>query len=375
MAVRKDYYHILGVPRDASEEDIRKAFRRLAMQHHPDVNKTQGAEEKFKEINEAYQVLSDPEKRAYYDRYGTVDREGLAQDFEGFDFIRGFGDIFDAFFGTTPRRTQTPRRGADIHQSLTLTFEEAALGCEKEIDATRTELCDTCHGNGCAPGTSPIRCPTCQGTGQVRRATQSLFGQFTHIATCHRCQGEGKTIPTPCPDCGGTRHQQKARRLVVTIPPGVDDQSQIRISGEGDAGQYGGPPGNLYLSITIEPHPVFRREGYDLMVELPVNIAQAVLGDEVEVPSLNGSMKVKIPPGSQPDQTIRLKGKGIPHLRGSGRGDLVLVLTVLIPESLSGEQRDLFQRLAQTLEKPSLSVSNGHKRKGLFGKLKGSRPG
>ena len=371
MAQRTDYYQSLSVSPGATEEEIGRAFRKLAMQYHPDVNKSPGAEEKFKEINEAYQVLKDPQKRAQYDQYGFVPREGAARDFEGADFIRGFGDIFDAFFGTgTGRRSRAPQRGADIRHHLTLTFEEAVLGCEKEIEISRTEVCRTCRGSGSAAGTSPIKCPNCQGSGEVRRSAQSLFGEFTHITACQRCQGEGAVISDPCPDCRGRRFQRKHQRLSITCPPGVDDDSQLRISGEGEAGLWRGPPGNLYITFAVQPHKFLKREDHHLILELPINVAQAALGDEVEVPTLDGPTKMKIPSGSQSGEVIRVKGKGVSYLRGSGQGDLLVVLQVVIPESLSSEQRSLIQELATTLEKPNLLYSDGKKGKRLFGKLK-----
>jgi molecular chaperone DnaJ len=350
MAVKRDYYDVLGVPRDASGEDIKKAFRKLAFEYHPDRNRSDGASDKFKEVNEAYEVLSDADKRAAYDRFGHSGADGLfGRGFEGFDF-GGFGDIFDAFFGggaTTTR--QAPRHGEDLRYKVNLTFEEAALGTEKEIDISRTEVCATCHGTRSRPGTKPERCPDCGGTGQVRRVQRSIFGQFINTSVCSRCNGEGTIITEPCPDCRGAGIQKQKRRISVRVPAGVDDENVIRLTGEGDAGSRGGPTGNLYVSMSVRKHDYFSREGDNVLYELPVNFAQAALGTEVEVPTLHGPAKVKVPSGSQTGHVFRLKDKGIPHLRGRGNGDQLVVLRVVTPESLSREQRRLFEELAKSL--------------------------
>jgi molecular chaperone DnaJ len=256
MAVKRDYYEVLGVPRNASPEDIKKAFRKLAFQHHPDRNKDDGASEKFKEVNEAYEVLSDTDKRAAYDRFGHAGAEGIfgGRSFDGFDF-GGFGDIFEAFFGgtgTTAR--QTSRRGNDLRYSVSLTFEEAALGCEREIEISRTEICSTCRGTRARPGSQPTRCTTCDGTGQVRRVQRSLFGQFINTSVCPQCRGEGKIVTDSCPDCRGSGFQKHKRKIMVKVPAGIDDGNGIRLSGEGDAGFRGGSPGNLYVVVTVKKH-------------------------------------------------------------------------------------------------------------------------
>jgi molecular chaperone DnaJ len=351
MAVKRDYYEVLGLPRNASSEDIKKAFRKLAFQYHPDRNHDSGASEKFKEINEAYEVLSDADKRASYDRFGHSFSDGLfGRGFEGFDF-GGFGDIFEAFFGGTGTTTrQAPRRGNDLHYSISISFEEAALGCEKEIEITRTELCSTCHGTRAKPGSQPARCPTCNGTGQIRRVQRSLFGQFINTGVCNQCRGEGVLITEPCQDCKGAGLQKNRRRISVKVPAGVDDGNGIRLTGEGDAGSRGAPPGNLYVVVSVAPHKFFTRDDDNVLFELKVNIAQAALGTEVEVPTLYGASKLKVPAGSQTGKTFRLKDKGFHHLRGGGRGDQLVVLRVVTPESLSKEQRKLFEELARTLE-------------------------
>jgi molecular chaperone DnaJ len=350
MAVKRDYYEVLGVPRDASPEYIKKAFRKLAFQYHPDRNKNDGASEKFKEVNEAYEVLSDADKRAAYDRFGHAGTENIfGRGFEGFDF-GGFGDIFEAFFGGASTSTrQAPRRGSDLRYNISVTFEEAALGCEKEIDITRTEVCSTCHGTRSQPGSQPARCTTCDGTGQIRRVQRSIFGQFMNTSVCPQCHGEGKIVTDPCRDCKGIGFQKHKRNILVKIPAGIDDGNGIRMTGEGDAGVRGGPAGNLYVVVAVKSHRFFTREGDNVIYELPVNFAQAALGTEVSVPTLHGESRLKIPSGSQTGRVFRLKGSGIPHLRGSGRGDQLVVLRVVTPGSLNKEQRRLFEELAKSL--------------------------
>lgn len=353
MVVKRDYYEVLGLARDASPEDVKKAFRKLAFQFHPDRNREDGATEKFKEINEAYEVLSDAEKRAAYDRYGHTGPENLfGRGFEGFD-MGGFGDIFEAFFGgATTASRQAPRRGGDIRTRVTVSFEDAALGAEKEIEINRTEVCPACHGTRAKPGTRPDRCPQCNGTGQIRRVQRSIFGQFINTTTCGRCQGEGTIITEPCPDCRGSSFQKQKRHISVKVPAGIDDTNTIRMSGEGDAGYRGGSAGNLYIDIAVTRHRLFTREGDNVIYELPVNIAQAALGTEVEVPTLYGNSKLKIPAGSQSGRIFKIKDRGIPRLRGLGRGDQLVVLRVVTPESLNKEQRKLFEELAKSLGQP-----------------------
>ncbi len=352
MAIKRDLYEVLGIERNATEEKIKKAFRELAFQYHPDRNHDSDAEAKFKEINEAYQVLSDPQKRAAYDRYGTVDGNGFGQGFQGFD-MGGFGDIFEAFFGEGATATrQTVSRGADLQYGMAITLEEAAFGCEKEIKILRTEHCSVCHGVGCKKDSSPTRCPNCNGNGQVRRVQQSIFGRFTNIATCPQCRGEGRIITDPCPQCRGTGREKQQRIIRFKVPAGVEDGSRMRLNGEGDAGERGGGAGSLYVDIAIKPHEYFKRQSDDIYYNLAANFAQAALGAEIEVPVLDGSATVKIPAGSQAGQVIRLKNKGVPHLNGRGRGDQLVVLHVFTPENLTREQRELFEKLAKTFEKP-----------------------
>jgi len=353
MPTKRDYYEVLGIPRNATDEEIKRAFRKLAFKYHPDHNHDDTAGEKFKEVNEAYEVLCDPDKRAAYDRFGHGGPEGLfGRGFEGFEFS-GVGDSFEDFFdfvrGATTATRQAPRRGADLLYNITITFEEAALGCEKEINILRTENCSLCQGIGCKPGSQPTRCPSCNGTGQVRQVQQSIFGRFTNITTCPRCHGEGRIITEPCPQCRGTGKEKRQRSILVKIPAGVDEDSQIRLRGEGQAGTRGGPSGDLYITLAIKQHEFFQRDGDDIIYELPINFAQAALGTEVEVPTLDGKTKLKIPAGSQTGKVFRLKNKGIPHLHRRGRGDQLVALRVVTPDSLTKKQRQLFQELADTL--------------------------
>ncbi len=355
MVVKRDYYEVLGISRDASPEEIKKAFRKLAFQYHPDRNKDAGASDKFKEINEAYEVLSDADKRSAYDRYGH-DAPGGGQNpfgrgFEGFD-MGGFGDIFEAFFGGSGNaRRQTVRRGADLRYRVSLTFEEAALGVEKELEISRTEVCEVCHGTRAEPGSTPQRCPTCDGTGEVRRVQRSIFGQFINTAVCSQCQGEGTIVSDPCKNCKGSGYTKQKRKVSVRVPAGVDNDNVVRLSGEGHAGQRGGPAGNLLVEVVVARHQFYEREGDNVLYQLTVNVAQAALGTEVEVPTLHGPQKVKVPSGSQSGRVFRLKDKGIPHLRSYGKGDQLVVLRVETPEKLSREQKRLFEELAKSLEK------------------------
>lgn len=367
--VRRDYYEVLGVPRDASTEEIKRAFRRLAMKYHPDRNRSPDAEARFKEINEAYEVLSDPEKRAAYDRFGHDGLQAGAdfgRPFEGFRF-GGFGDIFDAFFGAASAMRREAQRGADRRLELELDLAEAAFGCEKEVEVTRVERCPRCGGNGCEPGTRPTACPSCGGNGQVRRVHRSFFGQFINVATCPQCQGEGSVIAHPCRDCRGSGRLRRSRRLRIQVPPGVDDGTQMRVSGEGDAGHNGGPAGNLYVLVRLRPHPHFQRDGYDLVYELELNVAQAALGCEVRVPTLEGdSCPLRIPPGTQHGQEFTIRGRGIPHLHDGGRGDLRVRVRVVVPKELTPEQRRLLEALAASFGTPTA----GDGERGILGRIR-----
>ncbi len=368
MAITKrDYYEVLGTQRHASQDDIRKAYRKLAFEFHPDRNSDAGAAERFKEATEAYEVLADEEKRSLYDRYGHVASErGFGNGgFSGF----GIEDIFESFFGTAAAgqgRRSRIQRGADLRTDVTLTLEEAVFGVEKEISYPRHEMCEHCTGKGVEPGSEPIVCQRCNGTGELRRAQQSIFGQMVNVSMCERCRGEGQLIRDPCKACKGQSTVRTTRTLRVSIPPGIDDKSQIRLSDEGEPGPKGGPPGHLYLVIHVQPHRYFRRQGSDLVVELPINVAQAALGDELEIESLDGPVQIKVPSGTQSGKVIRVRGKGVPHLREQGRGDLQVRLTVVVPTELTGAQRDLFRKLAATFDGRAVPQEN----KGFFEKVK-----
>jgi len=352
---QRDYYEILDVPRSASADDLKAAFRKLARQFHPDVNKEPDAEEKFKEINEAYAVLSDPDKRAAYDRFGHAGVRGAggAQDFnvDFTDFADIFGDLFGfGGMGRSNRRSRNmPRRGDDLQVRLELTFEESVFGVEKEIEVTRDEICATCNGSGAEPGTSPVRCTTCNGSGEVRQVRQTILGSMVQVATCPTCRGQGETITTPCHTCQGRGLERKTRKKIVSIPGGVDTGNQIRLASEGQPGVNGGPAGNLYILIQVKPHQFFRRRDFDILLDLNINIAQAALGAEVEIPTVDGLAKLKIPTGTQPGKVLTLRSKGIPHLRGNGRGDQKVIVNVEVPTRLNAEQRGLFEQLAKSL--------------------------
>ncbi len=355
MAVKRDYYEILGVKKDASTENIKKAFRKLAFQCHPDHNHDDGAEDRFKEINEAYEVLANAEKRSTYDRFGHAGVDGFSgRDFEGFGF-GGMGSIFEDFYeffsGAASSARKSPKRGGDIRSHVTITLEEAAFGCQRKIDISRIENCATCHGTCARPGSQPTRCPDCNGNGRVQRVQQSLFGRFTNVVICPRCDGEGKTINEPCPQCRGTGKEKHKRSITIEIPAGVDDGNEMRLSGQGNVGERGGPAGNIYITITVLPHRLFKRDGANILYELPVNFAQAALGADLAVPTLHGEVKLKVPAGSQTGQVFQLKGKGIPYLNRNRYGNQLVRLLVVTPERLTKQQRQLFQELANSLSR------------------------
>jgi molecular chaperone DnaJ len=353
MATKRDYYEILGVARTATKEEIKKSYRRLARRYHPDVSKEDGADEKFKEISEAYEVLSDEQKRAAYDRFGHAGVRGAGgagSSYENFGF--GVADIFEEFFGgfsSGRQRRRGPRRGADLRYNLTIEFDEAVFGAEKEIEVRRPEICPDCRGTGAEPGTTPERCTECGGSGEVRRVQQSILGQFVNVTTCPRCQGEGEIIATPCSTCNGRKQVQRLRQLVVKIPAGIRSEQQIRLTGEGAPGSNGGPPGNLYVFVTVKPHEFFQRRGEDILLNLEINVAQAALGAEVVVPTVEGDANLKIPAGTQSGTVFRLRGRGVPHLNGSGRGDQLVMTQVIVPRKLSERQQALFEEMAETL--------------------------
>lgn len=347
MAKKRDYYEILGIGREASAEEIRRAFRNLAKKLHPDVNKEADGEAKFKEINEAYAILSDEDRRAAYDRYGHAGLEGMPLDF---DF--SFGDVFEGLFGFGMggrRRRRAPRRGSDLRYDVTLEFKEAIFGIEREIEFSRTDTCNVCDGSGAEPGTSPVRCTTCNGAGEIRQARQTFLGSMVNVTTCPTCAGRGETLATPCHNCNGRGRERIKVERTVSIPAGVDESTQIRLSGEGEPGSFGGPRGDLYIVIQIKKHRYFRRRNNDVILDLAINIAQATLGAEVQVPTVDGEETIRIQPGSQPGKMIRLRGKGAPHLRRNGRGDQLIILSVEIPRQIDATQRELFEKLSETM--------------------------
>ncbi|MBI3764819.1 MAG: molecular chaperone DnaJ [Chloroflexi bacterium] len=364
MATKRDYYAVLGVNKGASGDEIKGAYRRLAKQYHPDVNKASDAEEKFKEVNEAYAVLSDDEKRRAYDRFGHAGLQGSDVDFSGM----GFGDIFGEFFGFSSRGAagrRGPRRGADLRYDLTITFEEAAFGVDKTIDVTRNDMCPSCRGSGAEPGTTPSRCQTCRGTGEVRQRRETFLGAMVTSTTCPTCRGTGEVIDTPCHMCRGRTQIQVTRRLNVNIPAGIDNGMQIRLTGEGEPGLNGGPHGNLYVFVSIEPHAYFRRQGDHVVVEIAINVAQAALGDTIQVPTIDGQENLAIPAGTQPGKIFRMRGKGFPRLQRNSRGDQLVVLHVAIPSHLTDEQKRLFKELGKTMESEARPEE-----KGFFERLK-----
>ncbi|MEX2546749.1 MAG: molecular chaperone DnaJ [Chloroflexota bacterium] len=355
MATQRDYYDILGVLRGAADDDIKRSFRKLAQQWHPDVNTSTEADVRFKEINEAYQVLSDPQRRQAYDMFGhaAAGAGGAASDpfgtggFQG--GFQGFGDLFDTLFGANAggaRRPRTPT-GADLRYDLRLTFAESIAGAEKEIEFTSLARCETCGGNGAEPGTEPTTCPKCQGSGELRTIRQTMLGQMINVTPCDRCRGTGKIVETPCHTCHGEGRVERRRKLRVTVPAGIDDGHQIRLSGEGEAAPRGGAPGNLYVVAHVTAHPKLRRQDTELFYELSLSITQAALGGRVRVPTADGDEEVEIRPGTQAGSEIRLRGRGVPHLRRSGsRGDVHVMVDVRVPSRLTARQRDLLEQLA-----------------------------
>ena len=377
MADKRDYYDVLGVSRGATQDDLKKAYRRLARQYHPDVNNDPSAGERFKEISEAYEILSDDQKRSAYDRFGHAGVNNGGAGFSGFGSDFGsVADIFEEFFGGAfggrRRERRGPRRGADLRYDLTISFEEAVFGVEREIEVTRPEICDLCNGSGAEPGTSPITCPTCSGSGEVRRVQQSILGSFVNVTTCPQCKGSGEIISAPCTQCHGQKQVQRTVTKTVKVPPGVDNDTQIRLTGEGAPGVFGGPPGNLFVVLRVRKHEFFQRRGDDIWLDLQINVAQAALGDEIKVPTIDGAEALAIPSGTQSGKVFRLRGKGVPRLdrsgRGSpmGRGDQHVVVQVAIPKNLTEKQQELFGDLALTLGKEVIP----QREKGILGQLK-----
>jgi len=372
---KRDYYEVLGVSRSATDDEIKKAFRRLAKQYHPDTNKEQEAEARFIEINEAYEILSDSQKRSAYDRYGHAGvsngagGSGFAGDFAGFGSIN---DLFETFFASasSSQRRAGSQRGADLRYDLTITFEEAVFGCQKDIELPRWENCTTCSGSGAAPGTSTARCSACQGTGEIRRVQQSIFGQFVNVTMCERCRGEGRVITTPCEKCRGQGRVRNNRRVKVNIPAGVDDGINVRVTGEGEVSSRGGTPGNLYVILSVKPHPFFKRNGNDIIYELPISFTQAALGAEVEVPTVDSkTTMLKIPAGTQSGRTFRLKNMGVPVVHSTARGDQHVTVKVVTPTNLSPEEKRLFEDLDR-LEKERSEQNDKNIFRNLFEKTR-----
>jgi molecular chaperone DnaJ len=372
--LNRDLYKVLGVDRNASQEDIKKAYKKLARQYHPDIAKDkQEAERLFREINEAYSVLSDDEKRARYDRFGPEGVKMSAPDFGGFDSpfggFGGIGDIFEMFFDMGGGRVHTqssprPSRGRDLRYDLEITLEEAFHGVEKELPITRLIICPICHGSRAKPGTSPQQCDACKGTGQVTYVSSTAFGRMVRTSTCVKCRGEGQMIPVPCDECRADGRVERTQKLSVRIPPGVDSGSKIRLTGEGEEGERGGPSGDLYLFVTVAPHPLFRRNGNDLLLDKRITFPDAALGAEIEIKTIDGTEKLRIPPGTQSETVFRLKGRGMPSLRGKGHGDLLVKTIVVVPSKLNQRQKELLREFAK---------AGGHdleNDKGLFDKFK-----
>ncbi len=374
MAVKRDYYEILGLDRDASDEDIKRAFRRAAQKHHPDVDTSTGAEQRFKELNEAYRVLSDRQRRAAYDMFGHAGVDGASAAGEPFGGgIGPFGDIFDAFFGGTPaggRRRQRVVAGSDLRYDLTITLAEAVTGVTREIRFPTLVTCPTCVGSGAEPGSEPERCPECNGTGERRRVSQTILGQMVNITACPRCNGEGRVVSTPCHACKGDGRLREDRRLQVTIPAGIESGQRIAIDGQGEAGPRGGPSGDLYVMVAVRDDPDLVRRGSELYAEVPVTYVQAALGAKVPVRTVEGEEEVAVPAGTQSGQEIRLRGRGMPRLRGAGRGDLHVLVTVVVPAKLTKRERELLQQLGEASSPAVLPKSGptlGERLRDLFG--------
>ena len=366
MSEKRDYYEVLGVSKDADAKEIKKAYRKLAMKYHPDKNPgDKAAEEKFKEINEAYEVLSDEEKRSTYDRFGHDGLNGQAgfgggQGFGGFGGSGGFGgfeDIFGDIFGSGfggfggsggSSRRRGPRRGADIRQSVTIKFEEAAFGKKIKVKINRSEECDECHGSGAKPGTTKKTCPTCHGSGTVQSVQRTPFGNIASQRTCSTCNGEGEINESPCNKCHGKGSVRKTKTIEVDIPAGIDDGQMIKLSGQGEVGEKGGPRGDLYIVVNVQKHEIFTREGYDVYIEMPIRFTQAALGDKLEVPTLDGKVSYNLPEGTQTGTVFRLREKGIPKLRSNSRGDQYVKVRIDTPKKLNDEQKELLRKFDES---------------------------
>ncbi|MBE7047768.1 MAG: molecular chaperone DnaJ [Ruminococcaceae bacterium] len=376
MAEKRDYYEVLGVAKSASADEIKKAFRKKAKQYHPDLNPdNKEAEAKFKEVNEAYEILSDADKKQRYDQFGHAGVDpnfGAGGGFGGFDGGFDIGDIFEGFFGgggfgRNSARRNAPRRGADLETQVSISFEEAAFGCEKEIHLYRTEFCPDCDGSGAKAGSDVATCTVCGGSGQVRSTQRTILGNMSTVTTCTACGGKGKIVKEPCGKCAGKGKIRKSRTIKVTIPAGIDHGQSISLSGQGNVGDKGAPAGNLFVAVSVAPHDLFQRSGADVMCEVPITFVQATLGAELEVPTLDGKVKYTIPEGTQTGTVFRLKGKGIPMLRRNGRGDQFVKVVVEIPTHLSSKQKALLREFES-----GLKGNNHAKQKGFFDKMRGN---
>ena len=366
MADKRDYYEVLGVSKGATDDELKKAYRKEAKKYHPDLHPgDKEAEAKFKEVNEAYSVLSDAEKKARYDQYGHAGVDpnfgggGFGGGFDGFDFGDIFGDIFGGGFGGG-RRRNGPVRGQDVRQVVDITFEEAAFGCKKKITLTQLEKCETCNGSGAKPGTQPVTCSKCGGSGQVRTQTRTPLGYMTNVTTCPQCKGTGSIISDPCNDCRGTGKVRKTKTIEIDIPAGIDNGQTMQLSGKGEPGDRGGPSGDLLITVRIRPHQLFKRDGTNVYIDLPITFVQAALGSTVKVPTLDGLVEYDIPEGTQPGAVFRLKGKGIPFIRGKNRGDQYVTVDVEVPKGLSQKQKELLK------EFESLSEGKSYKKRKSF---------
>lgn len=375
MAEKRDYYEVLGVDRNANDAELKKAYRNLAKKYHPDVNPgDKAAEAKFKEANEAYEVLSDSQKRGRYDQFGHAGTDpngfggggGFSSDFD----FGGIGDIFETFFGGSgfggrSKTRRGPQKGADIKYSMDISFEEAAFGIEREINVSKMEVCSKCTGSGAKPGSNVTTCSHCNGTGQVQIKQNTPFGQFINTKICDACKGEGKIITEPCPACNGKGRLRSTKKIKIDIPAGIDDGQTISLRGGGDPGLKGGPNGDLYVNIRVKSHPLFSRQGNNVVCDVPITFTQAALGAELEVPTLDGKVKYTVPEGTQTGSVFRLKGKGIPYLRGNGRGDQYVKVTIEVPKKLNDKQKALLREFAE------ISGDESHEqRKGFFDKMK-----
>lgn len=372
---KRDYYEVLGIGKGASDDEIKKAYRKLAKENHPDLHPDdKGAEARFKEINEAYEVLSDGDKRAKYDQFGHAGVDpnfgagGFGGGFGGMDFDLGdiFGSIFGGGFGggATTRNRNAPRKGESLRVGISVSFEEAAFGCEKEISVSRVDKCETCGGTGCEKGTTPERCSNCNGTGTVYTQQRTPFGVMQTTGECPKCHGTGKIIHQPCKTCRGAGAVRKQKKISVSIPAGIDNGQTISLRGQGNAGVNGGPAGDLLITVAVRPHNMFKREGSSVLCQMDISVTQAILGAELEVPTIDGKVKYTIPEGTQSGTVFRLRGKGIPYLRGSGRGDQYVTVNIKIPKNLTSEQKELLIKFDESL------TGKAYGRRGLFDKGK-----